>query len=129
MDDAGMWEDRYRDPGCLSDIGLLEIMDGEGSNEQHRHLENCPHCRRRYEQLRHIESLLRTRLYRLFCLSTQHMIDYRQGLLDPLQREQISRHLSNCPHCAAEMELLRQNIAEGGNPFQEIEWIYSVRAV
>lgn len=129
MDDAGMWEDTYRDPGCLSDIALLEALDGDGANDQLMHLETCSNCRKRYERLRHIEGLLRTRLYRLFCLSTQQLIDYRQGLLDPVQCEQVARHLSNCPHCAAEMELLRRSISIGSNAMHEIEPIFSIRAI
>lgn len=110
MEDTGIWEETHRDPGCLSDITLLEMLDDGEDVELRTHLEHCPHCNERYHQLHRLQMLLLSNSYRLFCPSTDQLVDYRQGLLDSSERRKIMRHLIECPHCAAEMRLLRQSL-------------------
>lgn len=94
-------------PPALSEIALLEAIDGEGSPETLAHLEGCAACARRAEELRRLQLQLQTRLYRMFCPATEVLIDFHLGLLPSEQHELVRQHLALCPHCAPELETLR----------------------
>lgn len=107
MEHDGHTDDQCIAPPALSDIALMAAIDGEGDAETFAHLEQCPACARRAEALQHFQSHLRARLYRLFCPSTDELIDFHLGLLPNERLDVLRQHLVICPHCSAELETFR----------------------
>lgn len=106
--------DESREYGCttppaLSGSALIAAADGEADEATLAHLRECPHCATRVSQIRAFQARLTRRLYRLECASSQTLVDYCQGLLDPFQRTALTHHLAVCHHCAAEVALLERN--------------------
>ncbi|WP_129672048.1 zf-HC2 domain-containing protein [Candidatus Chloroploca sp. Khr17] len=107
--------EEYGNEGCidspaLSGIALLAVADGEADEETLAHVRTCPHCSQWVTRLRRMQTLLRQRLYRLECPSTEMLVDYCQGLLDPEEASAIRQHLKYCPHCHAEVNLLESSL-------------------
>ena len=101
--------------GCISSPGLpgIDLMaaaDGEASADVHAHLAACPACAARVAQLAAFQRELRQRLYRIFCPSTDLLVDYCQGLLEPHVSARLAHHIATCPLCTAEVALLEQPI-------------------
>lgn len=106
-----MYLDEGATEGCIDPPGVhgnavIAAVDGEADEDTLAHLRACPHCAARVARVRSLQRRLRRRLYRLFCPSTDVLVDYCQGLLDPHQRALITHHLAICPYCAEEMALL-----------------------
>jgi anti-sigma factor RsiW len=93
-------------PPGLSNIAVVAAADGEIDEQTRAHLQECPHCAARVRQMRQFQKRLRRQLYRLFCPTTDLLVDYCQGLLDPHQRALIAHHLATCPCCAGEVSLM-----------------------
>ncbi len=115
-----MSSDTSRDEGCLSSpalssTALIAAADGEADDATLAHLRQCSHCAARVAQIRSLQGRLRRRLYRLHCPSSGVLADYCQGLLDPYQRAAVIHHLSLCPHCASELELLERSALQADN--------------
>ncbi|MEI7768363.1 MAG: hypothetical protein WCI67_00160 [Chloroflexales bacterium] len=102
-------EDCVAAPG-LSGIAVVAAADGEIDEPTRAHLKACPHCAARVRQVRQIQTRLRSQLYRLFCPTTDLLVDYCQGFLDPYQRTQITHHLATCPCCASEVALMESAV-------------------
>ncbi len=102
------WESMQQHPGTqtLSSLSVLSAMDGEADPETLAYLQTHPQCAAEITRLRWLQNLLRTRLFRLFCPSTDMLIDHYFGLLDCDQHITIGDHLKICPHCAAEFVML-----------------------
>ncbi|MEI7644419.1 MAG: hypothetical protein WCJ55_09075 [Chloroflexales bacterium] len=103
--------DDGRDEGCvaapeLSGAVVIAAADGEIDEPTRAHLRACPHCAARVRQMRQLQTRLRRQLYRIFCPTTDLLVDYCQGLLDPYQRAPITHHLAMCPCCAEEVALM-----------------------
>ncbi len=92
----------------LTSLELIAAADGEGSEATLQHLHHCARCRQRVAALRAWQQALRRHLYRALCPATDQLVDYCQGLLDPAQHALISRHVTLCPYCSAEIDLLMQ---------------------
>ncbi len=92
----------------LSSLELVAAADGELDEAALSHLRQCPRCRQRVAALRNLQQALRRRLYRAFCPTTDQLVDYCQGLLPLAQHRLIARHITTCPHCSAEVDLLMQ---------------------
>jgi anti-sigma factor RsiW len=92
-------------PGLSSDT-IVAAADGEADEQTRAHLHECAHCAARVRQMRSLQTRLRRQLYRLFCPTTDLLVDYCQGLLDPYQRTLIAHHLATCPCCAGEVALM-----------------------
>ena len=108
-----MTSDESREQVCttapaLSGTALIAAADGEADETTLAHLRACPHCAARVAQIRSLERRLLRRLYRLHCPSTDVLVDYCQGLLDPYQRAAVVHHLALCPHCVAEVAQLER---------------------
>ncbi|MEI6776081.1 MAG: hypothetical protein WCK70_04230 [Chloroflexales bacterium] len=106
-----MISDQYRDDGCvaapeLSGIAVIAAADGEIDEPTRVHLQECPYCATRVLQMRQMQTRLRRQFYRLFCPTTDLLVDYCQGLLDPYQRTVITHHLATCSCCASEVTLM-----------------------
>ncbi len=98
---------------CISppeptDVSLLTVLDGEGEAEVGQHLEACPHCRERADQLALLNGALQSSLYRLDCPMSDELGDYHLKLLSRAHRREITNHLKDCPHCSEEIEQLTQ---------------------
>jgi anti-sigma factor RsiW len=102
------WEEGCTAPPALSGVALIAAADGEADEATLAHLRACPACNDRVMQLRAMQARLRSRLYRLRCPSTDLLVDYCQGLIDPFQRAALAHHIAGCPHCSAEMALLER---------------------
>jgi anti-sigma factor RsiW len=105
--------DESWDEGCAmtSSPGAMALMaaaDGEADEATLAHLRGCPSCAAQVARIKVFQARLRRRLYRLYCPSSDALIDYCQGLLDPYQRTALVHHLAICPHCAAELALMER---------------------
>lgn len=103
--------DEGQETGCVAPPGLsnsafMAAVDGEIDAQIQAHLEICPSCAAQVRKMRTFQRRLHLRLYRLFCPTTDVLVDYCQGLLDPYQRAQITHHIALCPHCASEVALM-----------------------
>lgn len=103
-------------PPGISGDAVIAAVDGEADPETLSHLCTCPHCAARVERVRSLQRRLRRQLYRLQCPTTQMLVDYCQGLLDPHQYALITHHLALCPHCAGEVTLLMDVDGENERP-------------
>jgi anti-sigma factor RsiW len=92
----------------LNSIAVIAAADGEANEATLAHLRECPACAARVMQLRKVQSRLRRWLYRLHCPSSDLLVDYCQGLIDPFQRAALAHHIALCPHCSAEVALLER---------------------
>ena len=106
--------DESREHGCttppaLSGSALIAAADGEADEAMLAHLRECPHCAARVAQTRALQTRLTRRLYRLECASSETLVDYCQGLLNPSQRAALAQHLAVCHHCVAEVALLERS--------------------
>jgi anti-sigma factor RsiW len=90
----------------LSGVALLAAVDGKADEETQAYLRTHPHARREVELMSQVQGYLRARLYRLFCPTSELLIEYRLGLLAPEQSVAITEHVAACPHCAEELGLL-----------------------
>lgn len=95
-------------PLAPSGTALMAAADGEPDEATLAHLQSCPHCASRVAELRDLQARMRRRLYRLFCPSSDVLVDYCQGLLDPYQRAALTHHLALCPHCMAEIAMMER---------------------
>lgn len=107
--------DESWDEGCVAPPGLwgdaiMAVVDGEADEAMLAHMRGCPACTARVERIRALQRTLRRQFYRLFCPSTDLLVDYCQGLLDPYQRAVIAHHVAICPYCAEEFALLDRNL-------------------
>jgi anti-sigma factor RsiW len=93
-------------PPALDDLALIAAIDGEAGADVMAHLRDCPYCAERARAFAELQGLLRKRLYRMFCPSSDDLAAYQQGMLDGGQRAVIANHLKECPHCAREHDLL-----------------------
>ena len=97
-------------PPALSNVALLAVIDNEADTDVINHLDSCAFCSERAASFAELQQFLRAQLYRLFCPSSDLLIDYQQGLLRGEQRSAIAQHLSTCPHCAREVALVEQMV-------------------
>jgi hypothetical protein len=104
-----------RRPPSLNDIDLIAAVDGEAEEEVLDHLRDCPHCAQRAQDIDELQQLLRQRLYRILCPSSDDLLAYRQGWLDERRRLDLRDHLRDCPHCGRELRLLDE--AAGAPPW------------
>jgi anti-sigma factor RsiW len=93
---------------ALSGVDVIAAADGEADEATMAHVHACPACAARVAQIRTLQARLRHQLYRLHCPSSDLLVDYCQGLLDPYQRAALIHHLAICPHCMAEVALLER---------------------
>ena len=97
-------------PPALSDRDLIAAIDDEAEPHVISHLCRCPHCAARAKALATVQQQLRSKLYRLFCPSSDDLIDYHQGFLPPERHASLARHLAICPHCSHELLILERAV-------------------
>jgi hypothetical protein len=114
-------EDHREEPGICrrppspTEIDLIAAVDGEADEQVVAHLRDCPHCAQRARDFDELQQLLRQRLYRILCPSSDDLLAYRQGWLDERRMSTLRTHLQECPHCASELRLL--DAAAGAPPW------------
>jgi hypothetical protein len=104
-----------RRPPAPSDIDLIAAADGEARAEVVAHLRDCPYCAQRAREFEELQQLLRQRLYRILCPSSEDLLAYRQGWLNDHRTKTIRAHLRDCPHCTGELRSLEE--ASSGPPW------------
>jgi len=95
-----------RCPPALDDLALIAAVDGEADATTLDHLRICPHCAQRARDFDELQQLLRQRLFRILCPSSDELAAYQQGWLDARRREEIHDHVRDCPFCSGELRLL-----------------------
>ena len=93
-------------PPVLDDLALIAAVDGEADEATLDHLRNCPHCAHRAHDFDQLQRLLRQRLFRILCPSSDELAAYQRGWLDAPRHEQIREHVRDCPFCSSELRLL-----------------------
>lgn len=91
---------------------LIAWLDGEGDAEIARCLTGCAACTAcigAYSALQ--QDILRV-FHRRHCPSGQDLANFHWGLLDTAQSQAVKAHLAGCPFCPAELEELRQFLAD-----------------
>jgi len=94
------------------DSRLLAYLDGEADLDLQAHIERCPHCRSRAQQLAAFEGRLAARLYRVLCPTPHELGEYHLDLLPVDRAAAVAEHLTGCPHCTREMAQLRVFMAD-----------------
>jgi anti-sigma factor RsiW len=102
------WEEGCHEPSAPSPTALIAAADGEADEATLAHVRACPHCAAEVAQMRLFQARLRRRLYRLYCPTSDVLMDYCQGLLDPYQCLAVVQHVALCPHCTDELALLER---------------------
>lgn len=93
-------------PNELEAWKLDAYVDGLSLPEVNIHLEKCPACRRKLDEIRQENDLFSMALSRLQCPDTDQLLNYSWNLLDEETSLLIAVHLAKCPHCMAESERL-----------------------
>jgi hypothetical protein len=99
-------------PPGPSDTDLLAYLDGELDDQVAAHLEQCPHCRARAQDLADLQGQLTKRLYRFDCPSPAELGEHLFGLVPSDRAEAVADHISACPHCAGEVAQLEGYLAD-----------------
>lgn len=99
-------------PPELSELQLLMAADGEAEPWVEQHLAGCAYCRQRGAELARLQDALQDRLLRAACPPSLTLGEFHLGLCAPTEAAAISRHLADCPHCAAELAQLDRFLAE-----------------
>jgi hypothetical protein len=95
-------------PPALGELALIAAVDGEADEATVAHLRACQHCATRAREFADLQGLLRKRLYRMFCPTSEDLAAFHQGMLDHDQRKSVSDHVNDCPHCSRELRLLTE---------------------
>lgn len=103
-------------PPELDDAELLAAVDKEATPAVLAHLAGCLACTARSRVLADLQGLLRQRLYRVFCLSTEELANYQQGKLIPAEAARAHTHMAECGRCRAELALLAEITASPITP-------------
>jgi hypothetical protein len=94
------------------DEELLSLVFGERrlSIERQAHLEQCVQCQQRLEEIQQVNTILVSRLYRIFCPSSMDISLYCADLLPSAATFYIVKHVLNCPLCTREVAETRNFI-------------------
>jgi hypothetical protein len=101
-----------RFPPQLTDDQISDLIDGTAASDVQAHLAGCPYCRERYETAMRFEGLLRQRLNRFDCPSSDMLRDYALDLLAAETAQTVGAHVQTCPRCQGEIADLRQFLSD-----------------
>ena len=99
-------------PPELGDRILLTYIDGRADHQVLAHLERCPHCREKFEQLTRLHNRLTAQLYRFSCPSLTELGEFCLDVVSYAQARAINQHLAECPHCSRELAQLKDYLTE-----------------
>lgn len=108
MEDQRQEPGRCSRPPALGEIALIAAVDGEADADTVAHLRICQYCANRAHEFADLQGLLRKRLYRMFCPTSEELAAFHQGMLEHSQYTTISKHIADCPHCSRELRLLTE---------------------
>src|SRR5688572_24968473 len=97
-------------PPPLTDEMLALILDGHEDEDGQRHLAQCPACTARLVEMQRLDYALQELLYRFECPPPQRLADYHAGMLDTISAESIRQHLTRCPRCQEELNMMDEFI-------------------
>jgi C-terminal peptidase prc len=111
--------------GCLTELTLSRLIDGELSQEEtdraHDHLARCRTCSQRFEEWKTADALFRdsfrtvmmTRMHSSKdCISPKKLTAYFRNGLPAAERAQVEAHLSRCAFCTRELVALYKLMKE-----------------
>ena len=90
----------------------MAFLDGEADQNTTLHLQKCPYCRNRVDDLAHEQNLLTSRLFRVSCPPATELGEYHLRMLAPDRMLMVSQHLRECPHCTQEIEQLDEFLSD-----------------
>lgn len=92
----------------------MAYVDGTAGKAVIRHIRRCPACAQQAEELAALQALLKAKLYRFSCPTSEQLIAYRQGELQGGEKLLAAQHLRQCPHCARELAALARSERRAG---------------
>lgn len=95
-----------RVPPELDESQLIAAVEGDATAEVRAHLEQCPHCRARADELARLYAGLRAQLHRLDCPPADELSEFGFGLLPADRQATLQAHLDHCPRCRQELAQL-----------------------
>jgi hypothetical protein len=95
-------------PPPLDDWQLIAWLDGEADDPVREHLDRCPSCRQRRDQLALQIGRLKPRLYRVECPDPAELSRFHRNQLAADRQTWFQRHLDTCSYCARELALLQR---------------------
>jgi hypothetical protein len=98
-------------PPALDDLDLIAALDDATDGNVRAHLQACPSCAKRANDLAMLQQTLQQRFYRMFCPSSEDLLVFQQRMINPDRYITIANHLRDCPHCTRELNLLEQATA------------------
>lgn len=90
-------------PPELTEIQLLESLDGIADEAVATHLQNCPSCQTRAKTFENTQNRLKSRLFRAACPPSLELAEFHLRTLPAPQMLTVSAHVRGCPHCAREI--------------------------
>jgi hypothetical protein len=90
---------------------LVAYAFGEASPEVAAHVAACPACQTAAADYTEMQREIGGRLFRLDCPTPHRLGEYELRLLPAEEQTLVAGHVRDCPHCAAELSLLRDYLA------------------
>lgn len=100
------------DPGRVTPDDLVAYATGETEARIDVHIAACASCAAEAAAYASVDGLLRSRLFRVDCPSTQTLGELALDLLDPGEALALRGHLALCTHCAGEFSALAQDLRD-----------------
>jgi hypothetical protein len=98
-------------PDAINPDDLIAFIDGEASESIEAQVASDSMLRAVADAYARTQQHLQRQLYRFDCPSSLMLGEYDLGLLDPQARTRIAAHVVDCPHCTAELRMLRDFLA------------------
>lgn len=99
------------DPQAITPEDLIAFIEGEVSEQVGATIEANAALRAAADDYARAQRQLQRRLYRFDCPPSFVLGEYDLGLLGPQERTRIAAHVVTCPHCMAELRMLRDFLA------------------
>jgi hypothetical protein len=100
-------------PPELDDQQILTYLDDPDAHpEIAHHLEQCPYCREKTNDLDQFQKRLTRGLYRATCPTPMELGEFHLRALAAPQRLVIAQHLRECPHCTQELSELERFLSD-----------------
>ena len=100
-------------PSEVTPEELLAYAHGEAPSRVVEHVRDCAHCAAEASDYAWEQWRLASRLHRVTCPSPHALGEYELAVLAPTERTRVAAHARDCPRCAAELQQLRDFLADG----------------
>ena len=101
-----------RDHTSVTPEELLAYATGEADPGIAAHIADCAECAAAVAAYARLDRTLQARLYRCACPDAHTLGELALELLSPEEALATHIHLAECPHCAAELAMLRTALRE-----------------